>query len=218
MLLRKEDNTPMPYVGYLYVWESVSRDNSLSSNSTNSTHGQSSVKNFLHFHILHLGSILRSLVSESEVSGISLSLHCGLDGRDGNNGIEQSDEQKELVHGALQKNVVGIDRLGDGLETVGISGDTDKVGGDESDDGEHGGTAVTELGFTEEGYEGAVGFGEAEGVEFEISSLEVLSSDVAIPNIIQLSGTLGVNGSRGKGRSRCGEGEGGKGGLHGGYL
>lgn len=67
--------------------------------------------------------------------------------------------------------------LGDGLETVGVSGDADKVGSDESDHGEHGGAAVTELGFAEEGDEGAVGFGEAEGVEFEGASFEVLSSD-----------------------------------------
>lgn len=81
------------------------------------------------------------------------------------------------MHGSLQKSIVSIDRLGDGLEAVGITGDTDEVGGDESDDGKHGSTAVTELGLTEEGDEGAVGFGEAEGVEFEFSSLEVLSSD-----------------------------------------
>ncbi len=155
----------------------MSSDNSLSSNSSNSTHGQSSIQKLLHLHILHLGSILGSLVSESKVTGISLSLHCSLDGGNGNNGIEQTNEQKELVHGSLQKNVVGVDRLGDGLEAVGISGDTDEVGSDESDNGEHGGTAVTELGFTEEGNEGAVGFGETEGVEFEGASLEVLSSD-----------------------------------------
>lgn len=70
--------------------------------------------------------------------------------------------------------------LGDGLETVGVSGDADKVGGDESDHGEHGGAAVTELGFAEEGDEGAVGFGEAEGVEFEGASFEVLSSDCVL--------------------------------------
>mmetsp|Transcript_742 Transcript_742/g.991 ORF Transcript_742/g.991 Transcript_742/m.991 type:complete len:224 (-) Transcript_742:18-689(-) len=199
----------------LYVWEAVSSDNSLSRNSTNSTHGQSSIQKLLHLHLLHLGSILGSLVSKSKVTGISLSLHCGLDGGNGNNSIEQTNEQKELVHGSLQKNVVGIDCLGDGLEAVGISGDTDKVGGDESDNGEHGGTAVTELGFTEEGDEGTVGFGEAEGVEFEGASLEVLSSDVAIPNIVQLSGALGADRSRGKGRCRCGEGKGGDSGLHG---
>ena len=155
----------------------MSRNNSLSSNSTNSTHGQSSVQQFLHFHILHSGRVLGSLVSESKVTSVSLSLHCGLDGGDGNNGIEQTDEQKELVHGSLQKNVVGINSLGDGLEAVGITGETDEVGSDESDDGEHGGTAVTELGFTEEWHQGAVGFGETEGVEFEGASLEVLSSD-----------------------------------------
>ena len=161
----------------LYVWESVSRNNSLSSNSTNSTHSQSSVQQLLHFHILHLVSVLGSLVSESKVTSLSLSLHCGLDGGNGNNSVEQTNEQKELVHRSLQKNVVGINSLGDGLEAVGITGETDKVGSDESDNGEHGGTAVTELGFTEEGYEGAVGFGETEGVEFEGASLEVLSSD-----------------------------------------
>lgn len=155
----------------------MSSNNSLSSNTSNSTHGQSSIQKLLHLHILHGGRILGSLVSESKVTGISLSLHCGLDGGNGNNSIEQTNEQKELVHGSLQKHVVGINSLGDGLEAVGISGDTDKVGGDESDDGEHGGTAVTELGLTEEGDEGAVGFGKAEGVEFEGASLEVLSSD-----------------------------------------
>ena len=72
---------------------------------------------------------------------------------------------------------MGINSLGDGLEAVGITGETDEVGSDESDDGEHGGTAVTELCFTEEGHKGAVGFGETEGVEFEGASLEVLSSD-----------------------------------------
>ena len=42
-----------------------------------------------------------------------------------------------------------------------------------------------------------------------------LKLTVAIPNIIQLSSTLGLDGSRSKGRCRCGEGEGGKGSLHG---
>jgi hypothetical protein len=45
---------------------------------------------------------------------------------------------------------------------------------------------VTELCFTEEGYEGAVGFGEAEGIEFESSSLEVLSSDYCLVLIVNL--------------------------------
>ena len=136
---------------YLYIWESMSRDNSLSSNTTNSTHGQSSMQKLLHLHILHGLRILGTLVSKSKVTSLSLTLHCGLDGGDGDDGIEQSNEKEELVHGSLQKDVVRIDSLGDGLEAVGISGDADKVGGDETDDGEHGGTAVTELGFTEEG-------------------------------------------------------------------
>ena len=41
---------------------------------------------------------------------------------------------------------------------------------------------------------------------------------VAIPDIVQLSGTLSANGSGGKGRSRCSEGKGGDSGLHGDKL
>ena len=81
------------------------------------------------------------------------------------------------MHGSLQKGVVCINGQGDGVEAVGITGETDKVGGDETYNGKHGSAAVTEFGLTEEGDEGTVGFGKAEGVEFELSSLEVLSSD-----------------------------------------
>ena len=84
------------------------------------------------------------------------------------------------MHGSLQQNVVCVDSLGDGFEGVGFSGDADKVGDDEAYDGKHGGTAVTDLGLAEEGDEWLVGFGEAEGVELEDSSLEVLSSDAVL--------------------------------------
>ena len=72
---------------------------------------------------------------------------------------------------------MGVDGLGNGFEGIGFSGDADEVGGDEADHGELGGAAVADFGLAEEGDEGGVGFGEAEGVEFEFASLEVLGSD-----------------------------------------
>lgn len=70
-----------------------------------------------------------------------------------------------------------INCLGDGLEAVCITGDTYKVGSDKSNNGKHGSTTVTDLGLTEEGDEWTVGFGKTEGVEFEVTSLEVGSAD-----------------------------------------
>ena len=77
-----------------------------------------------------------------------------------------------------------VDSLGDGFEGVFGTGNTNKVGSDESYDGKHGGTAVTDLGLTEEGYEWLVSCGEAEGIELEDSSLEVLSSDAVIFGLV----------------------------------
>jgi len=79
---------------------------------------------------------------------------------------------------------MGVDRLGDGFEAVGISGNTNKVGGDEAHDGKHGRAAVTDFSLAEEGYEGGVGFGEVEWIELEFAALEVGSSDVFIPYCI----------------------------------
>lgn len=90
------------------------------------------------------------------------------------------------MHGSLQQNVVSIDCLGDGLEAVGISRDANKVGGDEANDGKHGSAAVTDFGLTEEGYEGGVGFGEAEWVEFEVTAFEVFSSDAVFCYCVSL--------------------------------
>jgi hypothetical protein len=75
---------------------------------------------------------------------------------------------------------VCINCLGDGLEAVCITGDTDKVGSDKPNNGKHGSTTVTDLGLTEEGDEWTVGFGKTEGVEFEVTSLEVGSADCKI--------------------------------------
>ena len=50
------------------------------------------------------------------------------------------------------------------------------------------------------------------------NGLQKLKLTVAIPDIVQLSGTLGANRSGGKGRSRCSEGKGGDSGLHGDKL
>ncbi len=81
------------------------------------------------------------------------------------------------MHGPLQQNVVCIDRLRDGFEAVGISGNANKVGGNEANDGKHSCAAVTEFGLSEEGYEGRVGFGEVEWIEFEVAAFEVFSAD-----------------------------------------
>lgn len=52
---------------------------------------------------------------------------------------------------------MGINGVGDGLEGVQVSRDADKVGGDETNDSQHGSASVTELGLTEEGEEWLVG-------------------------------------------------------------
>jgi len=165
----------------------MSTEDSLGGNSTNSTHGQASIQQFTKLLLLHLLSIRIILWSgKAKVTRLSLTSHRGLNCRNGNNGIEQTNPQEKLVHGSLQQNVVSIDCLGDGLEAVGISRDANKVGGDEANDGKHGSAAVTDFGLTEEGYEGGVGFGEAEWVEFEVTAFEVFSSDAVFCYCVSL--------------------------------
>ena len=72
----------------------------------------------------------------------------------GNDHIKETNEQQELVHrSSLEESIVGINGLWDGLEGVHVSWDTDKVGGDESHHGKHGGTSVTDFAFTEPWHE-----------------------------------------------------------------
>lgn len=153
----------------------------LGSNSSNGKHGQPSIQQFIELQLLHLlsiGIVLRS--GEAKVSGSTLPLHRGLDCRNGNDGIPQTDPQQQLMHGSLQQDVVGVDRLGNGGKGVGISGNANKIGDDEAHDGEHGSAAVAEFGLAKEGYEGGVGLGQVEWVELEFASLEVGTSNAVV--------------------------------------
>jgi hypothetical protein len=92
-------------------------------------------------------------------TGITFSLHGGNGSRSSDDKIKKTDPQKKLVHGtAFQKSVVGIDSLGDALERVHFTWDTDEVGGDETNNSDHSSASVTKFAFTEPRHEWAVSF------------------------------------------------------------
>lgn len=150
----------------------MSTEDTLGGDTANSHHSKPSVQQFA-----HLTSFAAGLGIKAEITGLPLSLHGSLHGGDAYNQVPKTDPEEELVHGSLEESVVGVDDLGNGLEAVRLAGDADEFGDDESHDGKHGGAAVTDLGLAEEGQEGGVCFGEAKGIEFVFSSLEVLGSD-----------------------------------------
>ena len=147
-------------------------------------HGQPSVQQLAQLLLLELLPVRIVLGPlETKVPRHPLPPHRGLDGREGDDGIEQSDPQEELVHGTVEQDVVGVDGLGYRLEAVGRAREAYEVGGDEPDDRDHGRAAVADLGLAEEGHEGGVGLGELEGVELEFAPLEVLPSDAVRSDI-----------------------------------
>lgn len=116
-------------------------------------------------------------------TGLTLSLVGGNDAGGGNKDVHEANPEEELVHGAgLEKGVVGIDGIGDGLEGVHVSGDADEVGGDEAHHGEHGRAAVLDLGLAEPGEEGLVGLGQVERVVLELLPAEVDASVHVVPD------------------------------------
>jgi hypothetical protein len=148
----------------------------LGSNSSHSHHGQTSIQQLVHLILLQRGLILGRQPLPSKVTGLPLPLHSRLNTRVRNDNIPKRDPKQKLMHRSLQKSIVSSHRLGHGLEGVSVSGDTDKVLDDEAGHGKHGGAAVADFGFAEEGDEGGVSFGETEGVELEGVSFEVYSS------------------------------------------
>ena len=72
----------------------------LSSNSTNSAHGKTSVKELRNLLLLHLGGVLGGESVQSEVTGLTLSVHGGKDGGVSDDNIKKSDPEKKLEHGS----------------------------------------------------------------------------------------------------------------------
>ena len=96
-------------------------------------------------------------------SSLTFSIHGSNSSRSSDDQIEKTDPQKKLVHGSIvQKSIVGINGLGDALEGVHFSWDADEVGGDETNDGDHGSTSMTEFTLTEPWHEWLVGLGKVQ--------------------------------------------------------
>ena len=146
----------------LDVWESVSADNTLCGNSSNGAHGKTSIQKLGILLLLHGSGVTGSKGVPCIVTGFTFSIHHGDTGGSGHNEFPKSNPHQKLSHGSGQESVVGIDGLGDGLEGVLFSGDADKVGGDETNDGQHGGTSVTDLGLTEPWDKRRVGIAQSE--------------------------------------------------------
>ena len=156
----------------------MSAQHGLGGDPTDRAHGQPSVQQLaqlLLFELLPVRIVLGPL--EAEVPRHPLPPHRGLDGGEGDDGIEQSDPKEELMHGTVEEDVVSVDGLGYRLEAVGGAREADEVGGDEPDHRDHGRASVADFGLAEEGHEGGVGLGELEGVELEFAALEVLPAD-----------------------------------------
>jgi hypothetical protein len=154
--------------GRLDVGKAVSGNDTLSSNTSDGNHGQSSVEQFGILLLLHLGVILGSHQGPAKVTGSAFALGRGHGGGCRNDEIPESNPQEQLVHGTgLEESVVCVNGLGNGGEGVGFPGDADKVGGDKADDGEHGGTSVAEFTLAEPGQEWFVRFRQLERIELE---------------------------------------------------
>mmetsp|Transcript_19767 Transcript_19767/g.54975 ORF Transcript_19767/g.54975 Transcript_19767/m.54975 type:complete len:227 (-) Transcript_19767:34-714(-) len=200
----------------LEVWESVSSCDGLRGDTSNSNHGQSSI------HELCLTLLGESLVGlwhghvPSEVTWLTVSLGGGSSGWGGDDEVEETNPEGELVHwSGLEESIVGIDGLWDGLEGVHLAWDADEVGGDETNDGQHGGTSVTQLALTEPWEEWLVSLGELQRIVLEFLAAEVEGSVHLIHGGLhgnRSAGWLSAGESTGGGE----EGEEGGGGLHGG--
>jgi hypothetical protein len=102
-------------------------------------------------------------IHDERTTGITFSGIHGLNGGVRDENIKETDPEKELVHGTrLDKDIVSIHGLGDGLERVHVSWDTDKVSGHKSHNGEHGGTAMTQFGFPEKAHKWRVTLGQVQ--------------------------------------------------------
>ena len=77
------------------------------------------------------------------------------------------------MHGPLKQGVVRVDGLGHGLEGVLLSRDAHVVGRHEPQEGQHGRAPVALLGLAEEGDQGGVRLGQAQGVELPLIALVV---------------------------------------------
>jgi hypothetical protein len=142
----------------LDVGESMSGDDCLGGNSANGEHGQSAVEKFGIALLLEGGGVLGCKLSPAKVTRLALSLHGGNNGGGSDDEVEKTDPENELEHGTRsEESIVGSNGARDGLEGVQISRDADKVGGNKTNDGQHGSASVTELGLTEEGEEWLVG-------------------------------------------------------------
>ena len=110
---------------------------------------------------------------------------------------------------------MSVDGLGDCLEAVHVTGKADEVGGDKTDDCEHGGAAMTDLRLAEPGKEEGVGIGKIERIVLEVLATEVNASNHVVPYSVGGDGSRADAGlgSRSKG---CGGAE--DGGEDGGRL
>ena len=146
----------MPIV-CLDVWESVSGNNGLGGNSSDGTHGKTSVQKFAVLLLLQSIGITGCECVPCKVTGFTFSLHGGDRGGGRDDQIPKSNPKKQLAHGSgFQESIMGIHGLGDGLEGVHLTGDTDEIGGDETNHSQHGGTSVTDFALTEPWHEGFV--------------------------------------------------------------
>jgi len=162
------------YLRSLEVREAVSSDNTLGGNTTDGNHSETSVQQLAVLLLLKLGGILGGKCGPSEVTGFTFSLHSGRGCGSSDNHIPETDPEQELVHRAtFQESIVGIDSLGDGLEGVGFPRDSDEILNDESNDGKHGGTSVSDLGLTEPRQKGLERSSQSQGVELEFLATEV---------------------------------------------
>ena len=74
----------------------------------------------------------------------TFTLHGGNNGGSRNNQFPKTNPHEQLHQGSVfNHGVVGIGSLGDGAEGVHVSRKTDKVGGDETNNSQHGSAAVS---------------------------------------------------------------------------
>ena len=131
------------------VWESVSCDGGSCHHATNGAHGKTSVLQFCKLHFLLLGRVfgVKTNGVESKVTWCSVEfVHVGQSGE--RNGLHEGDPSKDLDHG-FGELVVSLQDGGDAFEGVRLTGDANEFGNDKSKSGQHGGTAVLQLGLTE---------------------------------------------------------------------
>jgi len=152
--------------------------NSLSDNSREGKHSQTSILDFTKLHFILFLLTLSSKESKRIKSKItrftSRLLIKHLNQSHSRNDLGNSDPEEKLAEGSLlHKGVMGS-YGGEALVCLGEGVDFGtEVGGDESGPGEHADAAVLEFGLAEEVHGGEIG--ETEGVESDISyvSLEV---------------------------------------------